>query len=77
MIRTQIQLDEAQYRFLKERSRTTGESLASLIRRAVDRMRLSEAPLRERARKLVGAFEADVADLSARHDEYFADSVSE
>jgi len=77
MIRTQIQLEEEQYRFLKERSRRTGESLAALIREAVDRMRDDQAPLRERARRLIGAFEADVTDGSTRHDELFAEAASE
>ena len=71
MVRTQIQLKEEQYRYLKERSRRTGESLSSLIREAVDRLREHEPPLRQRARRLIGAFEADVTDASLRHDDYF------
>ena len=71
MVRTQIQLEEEQYRYLKERSRRTGESLSALIREAVERMREAEAPLRDRARRLIGAFEADVTDGSLRHDDYF------
>ena len=62
---------------LKERSRRTGESLSALVREAVERMRETEAPLRERARQLIGAFEADVTDGSLRHDDYFADAGSQ
>lgn len=77
MIRTQVLLEETQYRYLKQRSRETGESLSQLVRDAVDRMSVHDAPLRERALALLGAFEADRDDVSLRHDDYFAEAARE
>lgn len=76
MVRTQILLEPDQYEFLKERSKETGESLSALIREAVDQLRDDTAPLRQRAKELLGAFEADRDDVSLRHDEYFAEQAA-
>jgi len=72
MVRTQVLLDEDQYEFLKDRSRETGESVSSIVRRSVERLRRSDVSLKQRAIQLLGAFEADRTDVSVRHDEYFA-----
>ncbi|NLI76566.1 MAG: ribbon-helix-helix domain-containing protein [Candidatus Riflebacteria bacterium] len=69
MTRTQITLTEEQYRFLTDYSRQTGESLSSIIRRAVDRLRSQEEPPNRRVLGLIGAFQADRTDISVRHDE--------
>ncbi len=69
MTRTQITLTEEQYRFLTDFSRQTGESLSSIIRRAVDRLRAQEEPPNRRVLGLIGAFQADRDDVSLRHDE--------
>ena len=56
MIRTQISLTKGQHEYLKERTRLTGESLSSLIRRAIEHLRRlepsekPEVPARERTR---------------------------
>ncbi len=56
MIRTQISLTKGQHEYLKERTRLTGESLSSMIRRALEHLRQIEpvekplAPGRERNR---------------------------
>ncbi len=54
--------------------------MAEIIRQAIDyfearRTRLSDAEMRERAKKAVGMFHSDVGDVSLRHDDYFADSI--
>ncbi len=74
MIRTQVQLTEAQARRLKETSERTGLSMAELIRRAVDRSLESGEPDRDelwrRALATVGAFNSGLGDLTENHDKY-------
>ena len=59
MIRTQISLTKGQHEYLKERTRLTGESLSSLIRRAIEHLRQLEpaekpgAPASERRRDVI------------------------
>jgi hypothetical protein len=77
MIRTQVQLEEAQYRSLKELAARQRVSVAELIRRAVDNLLQSDVvPLEERRQRAidaVGRFHSGVNDLSVRHDEYLAE----
>jgi len=80
MVRTQIQLTEAQHQLLKRLAREEGLSMAEIIRQAIDyfearRTRLSDAEIRDRAKKAVGMFQSDAGDVSLRHDDYFADSI--
>lgn len=80
MIRTQIQLTERQHELLKGLAREENVSVAEIIRRAVDqlekrRSKRSDAEIRERAKKASGRFHSGLSDLSARHDDYFADSI--
>lgn len=76
MLRTQVQLTEAQHRRLRALARREGVSIAELVRRGVDRLLDNEAPDRRllyaRAAELVGALaDSDAAtDLAARHDDY-------
>ena len=46
MIRTQVQLTEEQYKLLKELVLQNGESIAAVIRRAVDQLLLTRKPNR-------------------------------
>jgi len=79
MIRTQIQLTEAQFAKLKRLAAERNASMAEVIREAVDR--LSDADDRsERLARAVRAVRAGrfrdregKADVSVRHDEYLAD----
>lgn len=73
MIRTQIQLDEAQSDTLKLMARRNGVSMAEAIRQAID-LYLSQQPegeelKRRRALDAIGKFEAD-ARLSENHDAF-------
>lgn len=80
MIRTQIQLTDDQHAWLKRVAREENISMAELIRRAIDYLEsrrnvLSDRELRERAKDAAGRFSADVDDLAANHDKYFAESI--
>ncbi len=74
MIRTQVQLTEEQARLLKEMSRTGRESMAALIRRAVDLFLVNRKPdrmtLYRQASTVVGKYAAGAGDISLEHDRY-------
>ena len=76
MIRTQIQLTEAQARKLRVRAREKGVSLAETIRRFVDRgleeEKADRADLYARATRVIGCFSDrhGAKDLAKRHDDY-------
>jgi len=74
VIRTQIQLTEEQARLLREISRTGRESMAALVRRAVDQFLLNRKPdritLYRQASTVVGKYEVGVGDISLEHDRY-------
>lgn len=70
MIRTQIQLEEAQAEALRRLSAERGESIAALIREAVDRFVSGQAPggQAKRALRWAGAFSSGRRDISREHD---------
>jgi hypothetical protein len=74
MLRTQIQLTEDQARKLKEISLSSNESVASLIRNAIDRFLLTGKPNRaaryRQALSLAGKYEAEQPDIAENHDRY-------
>jgi hypothetical protein len=76
MIRTQIQLTEAQARKLRARAREEGISLAETIRRLVDKglaeEKIERADRYARATRIVGRFSdrRGAKDLARRHDDY-------
>ena len=78
MVRTQVQLTDEQYRALKEVSRSGEESIASLIRRAVDQLLLTRRPdrlaLYRQASAAVGKYSAKDSDISVEHDRYLEGS---
>jgi hypothetical protein len=77
MVRTQILLSEHQHAKLRDLSRTTGQSLAELVRQAVQSMiEQRDQSARERAVALLGTFVADRTDVSQNHDEYLADEAA-
>jgi hypothetical protein len=82
MVRTQIQLTEAQSQALKEKAARENVSMAELIRRAVDhwlqtRDSISLEERRQRALAVVGQFHSGKSDVSERHDEYLAEAYRE
>lgn len=77
MVRTQIQLSEEQSRLLKRLSAELDESVAELIRRAVEMFvgvngPADPAETRRRARNAAGRFRSGKKDVSADHDKYLA-----
>ena len=75
MVRTQIQLTEAQAEGLKSLSARQGRSMAELIRTSVDSLlgktgQVSRAELRRRALSVVGRYRGGPRNLSERHDRY-------
>jgi hypothetical protein len=83
MIRTQIQLTEAQHRELRRLAAEEGLSMAEIVRRALDLALSRSAPERRdlyrRASELVGAFpDRDGADDVARqHDAYLEEAFGD
>jgi len=75
MVRTQISLSNEQYRFLKVLSQESGDSMAELIRRAVEELREPRRRHTAQAIELLGAFEADRDDVSVCHDAYFPEET--
>ncbi len=78
MVRTQIQLSEAQSRKLKRLAAARGQSVAELIRFSIDAM-LATTPVvdreevKQRALSLAGQFSGP-ADLVEEHDRYLVEA---
>jgi len=77
MIRTQIQLTEAQAKTIKRVAIERGTSVAEVIRRAVESMVQAspKASIQERirrAREIAGKFHSGKRNASHKHDEYLA-----
>jgi len=74
MIRTQVQLTDEQVKMLRELSATSRESVAALIRKAVDQFIVSGNPERSalyrQAEPVVGKYKSDSGDNSIHHDRY-------
>ena len=80
MVRTQIQLTEEQLEKLKELSHMNRESMASLIRKAVDSFLSTGAKpkssLYKQAVTLIGKYEAVESDISTKHDDYLTEDLA-
>ena len=77
MVRTQIQLEEAQVAALRTRAAAEGRSMADLIRASIDEAlrgapRASREERLKRALRAIGRFRSSPSDLSRRHDAYLA-----
>ena len=75
MVRTQIQLTEAQAEGLKALAARQGRSMADLIRGSVDALlgtagHLSREERRRRGLAVVGRYRNGPRDLSVHHDRY-------
>ena len=71
MHRTQIQLEERQYRYLKAKARRSGKSISALLREFVDdQIRAQEKRGNDPLLEIIGMAEGP-ADATARHhDDY-------
>lgn len=82
MIRTQIQLSEAQATKLKQLAATEGKSVAELIRQSVDVMLAAalvpdQEERRRRAMSAAGRFHTSAIDLAEEHDHYLTEAFAE
>ncbi len=78
MVKTQVQLTKEQYTVLKELSKKNRESIATLIRKAVDQFLLNRRPdrayLYRQALSVVGKYEAGTGDISQKRDRYLEEA---
>jgi len=81
MVRTQIQLTEAQAARVRALAVQRGQSVAEVIREAVDLVLGSQTEVdrderRRRALSAIGSCPFGAEDIAERHDDYFADAVA-
>jgi hypothetical protein len=81
MIRTLVQLTEAQMESLRELAAARGVSVSELVRQGVDLVlsgatRASRRELRARAAEVSGKFSSGLGDLSTRHDKYLREDFA-
>ncbi len=79
LIRTQIQLTDAQARALKALAAAEGRSMADLIRDGVDiilraRGTVDRDAVKARSLAALGRFKSTSRDLGSRHDDHLADA---
>jgi len=80
MVRTQIQLTDAQARRVRRLAKERGVSMAEVIRRCLDQVLESDKPdrsaLYDRAEAIIGQFEDQCGahDLARGHDDYLTTS---
>ena len=78
MVRTQIQLTEKQIRKIKELSLSSHESVAAIIRKAVDQFIVTGKPdrstLYRQAGSIVGKYKTELSDISVEHDRYLEEA---
>ena len=79
MIRMQIQLSEEQAKALRRKSERTGQSMAALVRDALDRELDEENGDDgwERALGAVGRFRSGARDTSVEHDRALAEAYAD
>lgn len=82
MYRTQIQLRENQARTLRELAAERNQSMAELIRQAVDELLRSEAGVspeerRRRAIEAAGSHHSGSSDTAAEHDRYLGQAFAD
>jgi hypothetical protein len=74
MLRTQIQIEEDQINWLRDRARERGVSVSQLIREGVEFYRKHEDRLPEDKKKkalaAIGRYASGVSDISEKHDDY-------
>ena len=71
MRRIEVRFTDRQIQALRRQSIATGESVAELVRRAVDQY-LQERT--ERAIRAAGRFSSGLSDVSVMHDKYLAEA---
>lgn len=79
MIRTQIQLTEAQMQALRRKAATEGRSMADVIRAGLDRMLEDRVEgdreaAKRRSLDALGQFRSGTADLGGEHDRHLSET---
>lgn len=79
MVRTQVQLTDAQARALRELALAEGKSMAEIVRDGVDdllraRGAVDRQALKARSLAALGRFRSTVGDLGTKHDVHLADA---
>jgi hypothetical protein len=76
MLRTQIQIEENQIKWLRDRANERGVSVSQLIREGVEFYRKYEDRIPEDKKKkalaAIGRYASGVSDISEKHDDYLA-----
>jgi post-segregation antitoxin (ccd killing protein) len=81
MVRMQIQFTESEVQGLRNEAAQRRISISAVVREAVDqRLARQSAGVsleerKRRAKAACGRFRSGLGDVSARHDEYFVDSI--
>jgi hypothetical protein len=80
MIRTQIQLTEEQAKAIKKMATARHQSMADLIRQAVDTLLKTNISLnpdeqKKRALSVAGRFSSGKGNISREHDAYLAEAI--
>jgi len=78
MFRTQIQIEENQIKWLRDRAKERGVSVSQVIREGVELYRKYEDRIPEDKKKkalaAIGRYASGVSDISEKHDDYLAKS---
>lgn len=80
MVRTMVQLTEAQQKELKRLARARRTSVSELVRRGVDMLigcGMMDPEVRKRAREAVGFANSGLTDLAENHDKYFVEALEQ
>ena len=81
MLRTQIQIEEHQINWLRDRAKEKGVSVSQLIREGVEFYRKYQDRFPEDQKKkalaAIGRYASGVSDISENHDDYLAKSFQE
>jgi len=79
MRRVQIQFSDDQVSHLEARAAAAGESVAAVVRAAVDVQRAGDERRRriDAALSVAGKYRSGLTDVSERHDDYIAEAIEE
>ncbi len=78
MARTVIQLEDEQYRRLKQLARERNKSMSALIREGIDLVIggvMSDEDKKKRALEVVGRHHSGIRDLAKDHDRYLEEEA--
>jgi Arc/MetJ-type ribon-helix-helix transcriptional regulator len=82
MVRTQVQFPEEQLAAVREVARMRGVSVSCIVREGIELLlseprRPNRDELVRRSIEALGAFRSGTGDVSARHDDYFAEAAEQ